>query len=329
MKLVYFRSRQKNFGDDLNAALWPVLAPDLFDEDPQTGFVGIGTIIGMPVGALRRLHVFSSGIGNDPVSNWQGKEVRYWCVRGPISARVLGLEPDAALTDGAILVPGTPGFPERATGDGATLVIPHFETIAHPGWDAVARLTGYEVLDPRDDPAPVVARIARARLVLTESLHGAILADAYGVPWLAFGTSRNFGATKFVDWRASLGESFTFTPVPPPDASMQLQHGRPIWAFGERITLDLEQALRRFEARLASTARSPGGAKARLKALLMRAPGARRLLGLNPARTAEALRRLATQDPCGSRPAVRASLRERMAERLHAVQRSARAHDLV
>ena len=216
MKLVYYRKQVPNFGDDLNAALWPALAPGLFDDDPEVGFVGIGTIIGMPCGGLRRLHVFSTGIGNDRPEAWRGKQVEYWCVRGPISARMLDLPADRAITDGAILTPLVEGFPKAATGTGGTLVIPHFETLDHPGWPEVAKLTGYELLDPRADPRSVIARIAGATLVLTESLHGAILADVYGIPWMAFATSKNFGVTKWVDWTHSIGLEFDLAMIPPP-----------------------------------------------------------------------------------------------------------------
>ena len=65
MQLIYYKKKIPNFGDDLNGVLWPALAPDLFagapEADPLAGFVGIGTIVGMPVGKLRRLNVFSSG----------------------------------------------------------------------------------------------------------------------------------------------------------------------------------------------------------------------------------------------------------------------------
>ena len=117
MQLVYYhRKGVPNFGDDLNVVLWKGLAPDLFDDDLKIGFVGIGTIIGMPCGEVQRLHVFSSGIGYDRPEGWRGKQVEYWCVRGPISAHVLGLPEDRAITDGAILTPLVEGFPKAATG---------------------------------------------------------------------------------------------------------------------------------------------------------------------------------------------------------------------
>lgn len=323
MKLVYYRHAIPNFGDDLNTILWPALAPELFDDRSDIGFVGIGTIIGMACGDLRRLHVFSSGTGNDALGRWHGRDVTYWCVRGPVSARVLDLEPDRALTDGAILVPRVAGFPPAATSDGGTLIIPHWQTMAYPGWDSVAALTGFELLDPRGAPREIIARIAGARLVLTESLHGAILADTYGIPWLAFATSGNFGVTKWVDWTLSLGRDFDLTLLPPPDPQPVLAFGRWREPAGTRICFDAEAALRAFQARVAPPARS--SLKVRAKDLVKRSPWLRGLLGYSPSRTAEALTCLARSEPRMTGRAMIQQLQDRMLDRLAAVRQAAAA----
>lgn len=45
MKLFYYKEKIGNFGDDLNLWLWPRIAPGLLDNDEQTFFVGIGTLL--------------------------------------------------------------------------------------------------------------------------------------------------------------------------------------------------------------------------------------------------------------------------------------------
>jgi hypothetical protein len=313
MKLVYYRKQVPNFGDDLNASLWKGLAPALFDDNTEVGFVGIGTIIGMPCGPLKRLHVFSTGIGYDRLETWRDKQVEYWCVRGPVSARMLDLPADRAITDGAILTPLVDGFPKAATGTGGTLVIPHFQTLDHPGWPEVARLTGYELLDPRADPHAVIASIAGAKLVLTESLHGAILADVYGIPWIAFATSKNFGITKWVDWTHSLGLNFDLTAIPPPDPGPVLAFGRPAVPFGQTIRFDIEAAFARFDERMLTETET---VTSRLKGLVKHSPLIRPFLGFSAPRTAEALQRLAGTTPVLSGEPMRRELRDRMMERL-------------
>jgi succinoglycan biosynthesis protein ExoV len=320
MQLVYYNKQIPNFGDDLNVVLWPALAPQLFaDEsgsDRRTGFVGIGTIIGMPIDNLRRLNVFSSGIGNDRPTRWSDLEVEYWCVRGPISARVLDLPADRSITDGAVLTPLVSDFPKAATGTGGTLIVPHWETMNYPGWQEVAALTGYELLDPRGDPRSVIARIAAARTVLAESLHGAILADTYGIPWRAFATSRNFNIPKWVDWTLSLGHDFSVTMVPPPDSGPILAFGRTAAPFGETCRFDAAAAMTQFNTRFGTR---PESLKAGLKTMVKRSPLMRQFLGFKPTRTAEALADLARMEPELSPATLREELRDRMMARLAAL----------
>ena len=323
MKLVYYKKETPNFGDDLNAVLWPYFAPQLFDDDPAVGFVGIGTIIGMPVGDLRRLHVFSSGAGNDHPTRWRDKDVQYECVRGPISAHVLGLPAGRAITDGAILTPLAAGFPQHATGTGGTILIPHWETLKYPGWAEVAAIGGYELVDPRDDPYHVIARIAAAKLVLTESLHGAILADTYGVPWRTFATSRNFSIGKCADWTLSLGRPFEVTMVPPPNPEPLLAFGQCVAPFGETLHFDMERGLAEMSSRVASP--PPAGPITQLRQLaklaVRRSPWLYPLMGFSPARTAEALAGLSRADTIVTTPTQRGELQDLMLSRLHELAR--------
>jgi succinoglycan biosynthesis protein ExoV len=313
MQLIYYKKGRPNFGDDLNALIWPALQPELFAEDDGRGFVGIGTIIGMKCGDIPELNVFSSGFGYDLLSNWEGKQVHYHCVRGPVSAKALGLPETAALTDGAVLTPLVEGFPRAAANTAKTIVIPHFETLDFPGWEEAVAMAGYELVDPRGDPVSVIEKIAAAGFVLTESLHGAILADTYGVPWAAFAASGNFSVAKWVDWTRSLGRDFTVTMLPPPDAGGILKFGRHVAPIGQTVTFGFDDALRQYGRQTAPPAR---GVIAELKNALKRSPLIRPLLGCNPARTAEALQRLATVEAQVTERSVIQNLQEQMLERL-------------
>jgi Polysaccharide pyruvyl transferase len=319
MKLIYYRSKVPNFGDDLNGCLWQAISPGIFEREPESGFVGIGTIIGMPC-APDRLHVFSSGIGNNDIpSGWHGKAVEYWCVRGPISARILELPEERAITDGAILAPLVSDFPIARGNQTGTLIIPHFQTLQYGGWSDVARVTGFELVDPRADPRSVVQRISSARLVLTESLHGAILADVYGVPWAAFATSGNFGIPKWVDWCLSMHLPFELMVVPPPTIEPLLVYGRPAAGFGATIQFDAEAALARFVLRV-----SPPSVKGTVKRMLRKVPGitklARARIDASVDRTAEGLSRLAKSYSRLSAESLRDDRRQQMLDRLAKLQ---------
>ncbi len=103
MKLFYYQDPGGNFGDDLNAWLWPRLIPELLDGDEGTLFVGIGSILDRRIPQEPRKVVFGAGVGYGllPVldERWQ-----ICCVRGPLTARALGLPSAAAVTDAAALV---------------------------------------------------------------------------------------------------------------------------------------------------------------------------------------------------------------------------------
>jgi hypothetical protein len=72
----------------------------------------------------------------------------------------------------------------------------------------VATDPAYDLIDPRDDAGEVCRRIASCAHVFASSLHGLIVADAYGVgsTWLDLvGQSR----LKYVDYAASVGRDLT------------------------------------------------------------------------------------------------------------------------
>jgi succinoglycan biosynthesis protein ExoV len=328
MKLVYFRGRQPNFGDDLNGLLWPRLLPELFDGAGAEGFLGIGTLVGMPTPGCARLHVFSTGAGYDAIDTWR-TERRIWCVRGPITGRLLGT--DAVLTDGAILAPD---IMEPSAGDRtgrAVGVVPHWQSLHFPGWEAACKAAGFQLISPIDTPERVHAAIGSVSLVLTESLHGAIFADTMGIPWVPFVTTRNVSALKWVDWCLSVGMTFAPVPVPPPSAAAALAFGRPERGAGAGpLSFDAETAMTEFRQRVAmhgAPAVAPGlGSRARvgLREAARRSPAVSRMLGYGPDRTAARLAEAARLEPKLSAGSLRADLRSAMLERLWAFERTQR-----
>jgi len=329
MKLIYFRGKQPNFGDDLNGVLWPRLLPSLFDETGNQGFMGIGTLVGMATPGCVRLHVFSTGAGYDAVDTWR-VERRIWCVRGPITARLLGT--DTALTDGAILAPDIMGPP---TGDpsGRTVgVIPHWQSLHFPGWEAACQAAGFRLISPIDTPERVHASIGGVSLLLTESLHGAIFADAMGIPWIPFVTTRNVSVLKWVDWCLSMGMAFTPVPLPPPSAAAALAFGRPEQgACDGPLYFGAEAAMTEFNQRVAMHGAAPAtpGLTARARSRLLRAARGSRLvsraLGYGPGRTAARLVAASRLEPKLSAASHRADLRSAMLERLWAFERTQRS----
>ncbi len=82
-----------NFGDDLNRWMWKRFLPENFwDEGDGCLFLGIGTVLGGGLPVADRYIVFSSGAGYGPLPPGFGSPAWHVvCVRGPLTAKVLGL----------------------------------------------------------------------------------------------------------------------------------------------------------------------------------------------------------------------------------------------
>ena len=106
MKLVFFRGKVPNFGDELNLHVWPALLPKGFlDEDESELFVGIGSIIGTQMDPKARKFVMGSGYAGYmglPDINDGTWDIRF--VRGPNTAKTLGIDPKLSICDSAILL---------------------------------------------------------------------------------------------------------------------------------------------------------------------------------------------------------------------------------
>jgi hypothetical protein len=130
-------------------------------------------------------------------------ESRFVAVRGPRSAETLGLSPEVGIIDPAAMIPTFPRF-RSPVREGGVLVIPHHDSVRRFDWRLICAMAGTTYLSPCGESEAVIRRIAAADLVITESLHGAIIADAFGVPWRAICASRRFNRAKWQDWADSL-----------------------------------------------------------------------------------------------------------------------------
>jgi succinoglycan biosynthesis protein ExoV len=226
MKLFFCRIPGGNFGDDLNTYLWPRLLPDAFDgtaeyrpkdnhaitlADPADElFVGIGTLIRRELPASAVKHVFGSGYGYGALPDRDARW-HFHCVRGPLTAAKLGLVPDKAITDPAVLVRLLPRETDKRH---RVSFIPHWEMALSGDWERVCRVAGIHYIDPRGTPAKVIAAIGATEMLITEALHGAIVADALRVPWIAVSSKHTILDFKWQDWSGSLGLSYAPAAVP-------------------------------------------------------------------------------------------------------------------
>lgn len=210
--LYYFQGERPNFGDELNPFLLPGLFPGLFDDDRGPTVFGIGTVLNDAIPATGLKVVFGSGYGYGAPPRidelW-----RIYAVRGPITARVLGLDPALAICDPAVLVRTLPAAPPRR--DLPAGYMPHFESLGLGRWREVCELAGVTFIDPTAPIMEVLDTLRRCRLVITEAMHGAIVADALRTPWVAVEPLLKMHSAKWNDWAQSLDIALRAEPLPP------------------------------------------------------------------------------------------------------------------
>jgi len=124
-------------------------------------------------------------------------------LRGPIRAEILEVTPKS-FGDPGLLVAEV--VPPHLTADTITLV-PHHSQIDDPQFAAVvAKELGLRLIDVRREPRQVVSQISACRHVVSATLHGLVVVDAYGIPstWM---DTESQGRLKYLNHTASVGRS--------------------------------------------------------------------------------------------------------------------------
>lgn len=214
MKLYYMDMRSKlpskssNFGDELNKFIWDKVAPGIFDKDESSIFVGIGTLINNYVPISPTKIVFSSGAGYGNVPKID-KKWYFYCVRGPLTAKVLGIDERISVCDGAYFLRKI-FRPEKFRKEYRFSFMPHVEQAEFFGKDLkeACELLRFGYIDPRWHIDKVLRRIAKTEVLLAEAIHGDIVSDSIRVPWIPVILNPGFNYFKWEDWCSSIKVDF-------------------------------------------------------------------------------------------------------------------------
>ncbi len=199
--------REYTFGSSLNQWLWPQIVPELFEQNDSTVFIGTGTLINskLPkrVTAADRVVIFSTGVGYEQplrtiLDNWD-----IYCVRGPLSARQLGLSEEKAIADGGLLIAQLFNAETQRQGCSFMPHIYHADE-ADDSWQRICQQANVRYIDPRWPVERVLAAIGSSERLIAEAIHGAIAADALRVPWIPIATSSRIYSFKWQDWCDSM-----------------------------------------------------------------------------------------------------------------------------
>ena len=204
MELVYFRLSETNFGDEMNTWLWDDILPGWRDAAPEVHLMGVGTILNRSMTPEGRKLVLGSGAGYGALPDVSDGSWDIRAVRGPLTAEALGLPAERAVADPAVLLPPLPRFADIVH-EGGTIFVPHHDSAHTCDWETVCSRLGIGFVSPTGDAEAVIRRIAGAERVIAESMHAAIIADAFGVPWQGVSLSASFNGRKWLDWSRSLG----------------------------------------------------------------------------------------------------------------------------
>ncbi len=199
-----------NLGDDLNFLIWPRLLPGLvgYRSNIEGCFWGIGSSISAPNSSVSVPKVVCGtgiGYGHPPHldDTW-----KIYCVRGPRTAERLGLSPEYATTDAAALIRhfvepvGRPKASQPA-------FMPHIITRIRAqvlGIDLAGLCADLDIIyvDPELGLARFIEKLHSARFLITEALHGAIVADSLRRPWIPVSLHAGISEEKWLDWGSSL-----------------------------------------------------------------------------------------------------------------------------
>lgn len=191
----------ENFGDCLSIPLLRALGIEPLEPVPgEPCLFAVGSILSeghyRACGASRVI-VWGSG-GGVPAPRRCPLDVR--AVRGPLTVETFCLSPDTVLGDPALLLPDL--LPLPSVPPSGVVYVPHVSNPPiQPEWADRTIPTRIQL----EDVPVVAAGIASARFVATASLHGAIVAQAYGVPWGPCSMQGIRPSFKWCDWLRYLG----------------------------------------------------------------------------------------------------------------------------
>jgi pyruvyltransferase len=166
----------------------------------------------------------------DSQSSLKVKPRRVCAVRGPLTREKLlglGIDCPSVYGDPALLYPRY--YRPASTKTFALGIVPHIRDQASPLLDRLRVHPSVIMIDITSGIDEVVDRVNQCRMIASSSLHGLIIADAYGIPssWIRISSSMKGDGFKFRDYLASVGRDRFASPL-------QLTPGTTVDDIGER-----------------------------------------------------------------------------------------------
>jgi succinoglycan biosynthesis protein ExoV len=140
-----------------------------------------------------------------------GKNYRILFVRGPLTARLLGLNTQDRFADAGYLLMNTDCIQRyKELRKSHISFMPHYTAASDsPGLRKIFEDVGFQYIDPRGDIDEVLKAISSSSLLLTEALHGAVMSDVLRTPWIPMKSSEDIFEFKWIDFMDSIGKAYT------------------------------------------------------------------------------------------------------------------------
>lgn len=259
MKFFAYRGKQANFGDELNHWLWDRLLPGFFDEDESKLFLGIGSILYDTFDSSIDKVVFGSGYGGYGAPSRLDDKWQVYFVRGKETAKALKIDQSYGIGDAGILIRSCWNAADYAKKYDVSFM-PHFESAIYGNWEDACAQAGIHLIDPRRPVEEVLEEMSASRLIVSEAMHGVIIADALRVPWRAIRPLDPANRVKWFDWASALDVQIDFSDLSPSNV-VELAAGWLDWNKGLRKQI----VFRHRRIRQLTGNRTLSGAVARLE----------------------------------------------------------------
>jgi pyruvyltransferase len=187
----------RNFGDELTGLLLERIYPHVqhqWVQPEDAEIIGVGSVLYTLRGRLKPgTAVWGTGGGYYPEDATEGLE--FLAVRGALTRDNLGLPADTPLGDPALLLPRfIPPAPKKLYKLGF---------VKHMGDDREHHFQRDIDISCLQPPADVIQQITACERVISSSLHGWIVAYAYGIPCVPLPLDDGY---KFMDFATTLGQ---------------------------------------------------------------------------------------------------------------------------
>lgn len=203
---VYYWKARANFGDRLTPLLLKRFSKldSEWADIPDADLIGTGSLLDKIPNQWAGIILGTGKLHEETKVDLPFADIL--ALRGPLSAK--GVKGDYAIGDAGLLADELIDMPDKEYELG---VVPHWSDtqLAHD-----PRFTRYspKIIDVAGDPLEVIREIGSCKKIVSSSLHGVILADAFNIPrrieiapWMISRPKQEGGIFKWRDYSASLG----------------------------------------------------------------------------------------------------------------------------